>query len=163
MPWRIRQAGHADLEAAARAKAQSWVESFDELLPEDVLLRQLDPVRISRTVGLWTDVLDGGGYLWVVVGDDGEIVGVAHAGFGRDADAPTPLELYVMCLRAQAQGSGVADALLRTAIGDSPAYLWVLSGNHRAHAFYRRNGFAPDGTTTLIEPLGVAKERWVRE
>jgi hypothetical protein len=34
MSWRIRQAGYADLEAAARAKALSWLESLDELLPE---------------------------------------------------------------------------------------------------------------------------------
>jgi GNAT superfamily N-acetyltransferase len=163
MSWRIRQAGHADLEAAACAKALSWVESYERLLPQDVLLRQLDPERISRTVALWTGVLEGGGYLWVVVGDDAEIVGVAQAGFGRDDDSPTPLELYVMYLRTQAQGSGVADALLRTAIGDSPAYLGVLSGNDRAHAFYRRHGFAPDGTTKLIPALAIAEERWVRE
>jgi GNAT superfamily N-acetyltransferase len=162
MSWRIRQAGYADLEGAARAKALSWVESLGDLLPEDTLARQLDPGRLSRTVAIWQDVLEAGGYLWVVVGDEGEIMGVAAADIGRDVDAPTPLELTVIYLRQEAQGSGVADALLKTAIGDAPAYLWVLAGNERAYAFYRRHGFAPDGATRLVEPLGISKERWVR-
>jgi hypothetical protein len=32
----------------------------------------------------------------------------------------------------------------------------------RAHAFYRRHGFTPDGTTVWVDGLGMAKERWVR-
>ena len=162
MSWRIRQAGDADLEAAARARALSWAESLGGVVPGEALPRQLEPQWLNRTVAFWRDVLDGGGYIWVVVGDQGEIVGVAQAGIGRDDDAPTPLELTAIYLREEAQGSGIADALLRTAIGDSPAYLWVLSGNTRAQAFYRRHGFAPDGTTKMVESLGAAKERWVR-
>ena len=162
MSWRIRQAGPADLEGAARAKALSWVESLGEIVPKDALRRQLDPERINRTVEFWRDVLGSGGYLWVVVGDEGEIAGVAQAGLGRDDDAPTPLELTAIYLREEAQGSGVADALLRTAIGDSPAYLWVLSGNTRAYAFYRRHGFVPDGTRLPVDGLDITKERWVR-
>ena len=162
MSWRIRQAGYPDLEAAARAKAQSWVESFTDLLPEDVLRRQLDEGRISRTVETWADALETGGSIWLVTGDAGEVVGVAHAGVGRDEDAPRPLELVVIYLRVVAQGSGVADALLQMAIGDAPAYLWVLEGNRRAQSFYRRHGFAPDGTRQLVEGLGMMKERWLR-
>jgi GNAT superfamily N-acetyltransferase len=162
MSWRIRQAGYADLEAAANAKAQSWVESLDELLPQDVLRRQLEPERLRRTVAAWGDVLDAGGSIWLVVGDNGEVAGVAHAGIGRDADAPTPLELTVIYLRNAAQGSGVADALLQMAIGDAPAYLWVLTGNSRATSFYRRHGFVPDGATRMVEGLGMTKERWAR-
>lgn len=162
MGWRIRQAGYADLEAAARTKALSWVESYEQLLDEDVQQRQLDPERISRTVTCWAEVLGGGGSIWLVVGDDGQVVGVAHAGIGCDDDAPTPLELVVIYLRAVAQGSGVADALLQMAIGEAPAYLWVLTGNVHAMAFYRRHGFAPDGTTKMITGLGMTEERWVR-
>lgn len=162
MSWRIRQAGYPDLEAAARTKAESWGESLHELVGEESVRRQRDPDRLSRTVAAWADVLEDGGSVWLVVGDQGEIVGVAQAGIGRDEDAPTPLELVVLYLRAVAQGSGVADALLTMAIGDAPAYLWVLSGNLRAHAFYRRHGFTPDGTTLWVEGLGMTKERWVR-
>jgi hypothetical protein len=91
MSWRIRQAGYPDLEAAAHCKAESWVESFADLLPEAVLRRQLDEARINRTVETWADALETGGSIWLVTGDAGEVVGVAHAGVGRDEDAPTPL------------------------------------------------------------------------
>lgn len=161
MPWRIRQATYADLEDAAWAKAWSWNESLGGLVADEVLARQLDPERVARTVGVWRAAMDAGGYLWIVVGDEDEVAGVAYAAIGRDEDAPTPLELVVMYLRAAAQGSGVADALLRTAIGDAPAYLWVLTGNARACSFYRRHGFAPDGTIVPVEGVGT-KERWVR-
>ena len=162
MAWRIRQAGYADLEAAARAKALSWAESLRGVVPDEALVRQLEPEWLVRTADRWRALLDGGGCLWLVVGDDGDIAGVAYACIGRDDDGPTSLELAMMYLRKEAQGGGVADALLQTAIGDAPAYLWVLSGNDRAQAFYRRHGFTPDGTTKAIEGLGVNEERWVR-
>jgi RimJ/RimL family protein N-acetyltransferase len=38
----------------------------------------------------------------------------------------------------------------------------VLRGNERAHAFYRRNGFVPDGATKEHPPATVPVERWVR-
>jgi len=162
MAWRIRQAGYADLEAAARAKALSWGESLGGVVTDEALRRQLEPQWLDRAAVHWRGVLDGGGYVWLVVDDGGEVAGVAHASLGRDDDAPTPLELVTIYLREAAQGSGVADALLQTAIGDSPAYLWVLAGNARAHAFYRRHGFVPDGTTKMIQALGITEERWVR-
>ena len=162
MAWRIRQAGYADLEAAARAKALSWGESLGGVVTDEALRRQLEPQWLDRAADHWRGVLDGGGYVWLVVDDGGEVAGVAHASLGRDDDAPTPLELVTIYLREAAQGSGVADALLQTAIGDSPAYLWVLAGNARAHAFYRRHGFVPDGTTKMIQALGITEERWVR-
>jgi GNAT superfamily N-acetyltransferase len=162
MSWRIRQAGYADLGAAARAKAEAWADSLLELTGEEAIRSQRDPERIGRTTAAWAEVLDGGGSIWLVVGGGGEIVGVAHAGVARDDDAPTPLELAMIYLRAVAQGSGVADALLEMAIGDAPAYLWVLRGNTRAQAFYRRHGFAFDGTTKPLSALDTYEERWVR-
>ncbi len=86
----------------------------------------------------------------------------SHASVGRDDDAPTPLELVTIYLREAAQGSGVVDALLAMTIGDAPAYLWVLTGNVRAQSFYRRHGFAPDGTRLLVSGLDTTKGRWVR-
>ena len=51
-------------------------------------------------------------------------------------------------------------ALLKAAIGDEPAYLWVLDGNPRAIDFYERQGFRFDGTRKT-EPVGVER-RMVR-
>lgn len=162
MAWRIRQAGYADLESAARAKALSWAESLRGVVPDEALVRQLEPEWLVRTADRWRALLDGGGCLWLVVGDGGDIAGIAYACIGRDDDGPTSLELAMMYLREAAQGGGVADALLQTAIGDAPAYLWVLSGNDRAQAFYRRHGFTPDGTRLPVDGLDTTKERLVR-
>src|SRR5674476_1123014 len=57
---------------------------------------------------------------------------------------------------------GVADRRLKERVRDAPAYLWVLSGNDRAQAFYRRHGFTPDGTRLPVDGLDTTKERWVR-
>jgi GNAT superfamily N-acetyltransferase len=162
MPWRIRQAGHADLAAAARMKAQSWVESYTGLLPDDVMIARTGEEAIARTEAAWRRDIDRGAYFWLVVGDDGAVVGVSHACVARDADAPQPLELALIYLLDVAKSSGIADRLLEMAIGDAPAYLWVLSGNARAQSFYRRHGFAPDGTTKSTARPETTEECWVR-
>jgi len=162
MAWRVRQAGHADLGAAARMKAQSWTESYSSLLPPDVIASRTNAEAVARTAAAYLADADAGAYFWVVVGDEGEVVGVAHACPARDDDAPQPLELAMIYLLDVAKGSGIADRLLETAIGDAPAYLWVLAGNERAQAFYRRHGFAPDGTTKVVGSARITEERWVR-
>ena len=43
------------------------------------------------------------------------------------------------------------DRLLTEVLGDAPALLWVLHGNERAEAFYRRHGFQAFGAPV---PLG---------
>jgi ribosomal protein S18 acetylase RimI-like enzyme len=48
----------------------------------------------------------------------------------------------------------VGHALLTRAIGDAPAYLWMLKGNDRAQRFYERHGFAFDGTEKTC-PEGI--------
>jgi ribosomal protein S18 acetylase RimI-like enzyme len=52
--------------------------------------------------------------------------------------------------------------LLDVAIGREAASLWVLEGNERAMAFYRRNGFTTDGARADEEFFGVPELRMVR-
>ena len=169
MSWRIRQAGLADLAEAARMKAQAWVESYADLLPPDIVAGRTSAQAVARTASSFQREAERGAYFWIVVGEDGTVAGLAHACAARDADAPQPLELALIYLLEAAKGSGIADRLLEMAIGDAPAYLWVLSGNDRAQGFYRRHGFAPDGRTKPLDgrtkPLDgtpLVEERWVR-
>jgi GNAT superfamily N-acetyltransferase len=70
--------------------------------------------------------------------------------------------LYV---RPEAWGTGVAAELHDRALealrraGVERARLWVLEENHRARRFYERRGWAPDGTSRVVEypphPLDV--------
>ena len=60
-------------------------------------------------------------------------------------------------------GMGVGQALLDAAIGDRPALVWALGGSPtRALAFYRRNGFEPDGTEVPFQHWNVPAIRLVR-
>jgi GNAT superfamily N-acetyltransferase len=93
---------------------------------------------------------------------DGEIVGWANTSAGRDADGPRDLELEGLYVLDAHHGTGVGQALLDAAVGDRPAYLWVLADNPRARAFYRRNGFEPDGVEHVDEEWEVLEVRLVR-
>ena len=56
-----------------------------------------------------------------------------------------PFQLHHLYTRARTHGSGLGARLLELAVGDRETYLWILHGNGRAAAFYRRAGFGPDG------------------
>ncbi|GAC1605951.1 MAG: GNAT family N-acetyltransferase [Pseudarthrobacter sp.] len=88
----------------------------------------------------------------IAVDGDNHIVGLADAGPGRDDPGPENLELYAIFTLRDTYGTGLGAALLRAAVGDSPAYLWVLRDNSRAQAFYRKHGFRPDGAAGLLPP-----------
>lgn len=87
----------------------------------------------------------------------GGIVAWASGGPGRDDDAPVDRELEGIYSPARVHGSGVGQLLLDAVIADSPAYLWVLDGNARAEAFYRRNGFRRDGAEHEHAVAGIPR------
>lgn len=87
---------------------------------------------------------------------DGRPVGWVGTGPPRDVPPPAPSELWSLYVVPEAWGRGVAETLLVTALGDAPAYLWVLGGNDRAVAFYRKHGFVLDG---VVRPVSVPSGR----
>ena len=137
-----------------------WQEAYAGLLPADYLAA-LDP-----TVGpaLWRERIKrpSGPIRWWLARDDEGIVGLATAGPGRDDDAPVALELYAINVLRRAHGTGLADELMAAAVGDRAAYLWVLEGNGRARAFYRRHGFADEGGRKPEPATGVVEIRMSR-
>lgn len=90
------------------------------------------------------------------------IVGLTTSGPARDDEAPTEHELYAINVLARAHGTGLGAALLEQAVGDRAAYLWVLDGNARAAAFYRRHGFADDGGRKPEPDTGLVELRMSR-
>jgi len=143
VPWTIASMTPGDADEVARVHVRVWQEAYAGLMPEDHL-DGLDPILFA---GHWRERLlhpgDGVGH-WLARDEHG-VVGITTSGPGRDEDPPTPLELYAINVLARGHGTGVAAALLARAIGDRAAYLWVLEGNDRAIAFYRRHGFADEG------------------
>ena len=70
-------------------------------------------------------------------------------------------QLYVLSVYAAGHGTGAGRALLEAVIDPAePAALWVADPNPRAQAFYRKHGFAADGTAPSGD--GVREIRMVR-
>jgi GNAT superfamily N-acetyltransferase len=147
----VRRATAADAPGVAAVHVASWREAYAGRIP-DQHLASLDVGR--RTRG-WAAMLERGAKDAFVAELDGEVVGWATAGPGRDEEPPRPRELEGIYVLARVYGTGAGQRLLDAAVGDAPAYLWVLEGNGRAESFYRRNGFARDGVTKT-ETIGGA-------
>jgi ribosomal protein S18 acetylase RimI-like enzyme len=169
--YAVRPARPADADRLAAVHVAVWREAYVGLMPAEHLAGLSADVFAAR----WRTILqaeardeaDGArGRRTVVLTADGEPVGFATAGPSRD-DPPDPAdELYSIYVLSEHRGGARADHLLTRALeaaGAGPALsLWVLRGNARARGFYRRNGFAPDGTTKEHPPATVPVERWVR-
>lgn len=151
----IRAATDHDAPALAELHLDVWDEAYTGLVPQSLLdARRARPLRqrAERWRLVMTQVPS-----WVAV-QGGTLVGFVTAGSGRDGSGA--LEVMALYVRASVYGRGVGHALLHTAIGDQPAYLWVLDGNARAIAFYERQGFDFDGRTK-VEDEGLER-RMVR-
>jgi ribosomal protein S18 acetylase RimI-like enzyme len=165
-----------DAEEMGRLHVRIWQEAYAELMPSDYLSR-LDPAERAR---MWRAVLTdeaarhAGGE---AEPDDvatrartraarhrttGAIVGIASAGPARDPEPVRPVELWMINVASSHRGTGVAELLVQATLGDAPAYLWILSGNDRAQAFYRRLGFTDDGHTKVHGPTATVERRMVR-
>jgi len=156
----VRLAVESDAHGIAIVHVEAWRETYAHLLPAEVLAG----LSIAQRAARWVEhIVALSPIVWVATGDD-EIVGWATSSVAHAPDEPRDLELEGIYIRASHYGAGVGQRLLDAAIGASPAFLWVAVDNPRAQAFYRRNGFSPDGVTAT-HPLGgtpVAVERLVR-
>jgi ribosomal protein S18 acetylase RimI-like enzyme len=147
----IRLAEVADAERLAPLHLRVWQEAYTGLVPEHILDRRAaEPLeaRVDRWRGR---IAAPSETTWVALDGD-EAVGFAES--GPDRDGSGELELSALYVRADRYGTGLGHRLLVTAIGDRPARLWVLDGNERAIAFYRRHGFVLDGRSRS-EPEGL--------
>jgi len=188
-PWTLRTASAADVHDIAVFQTETWREAYRDVVdpaylaavgvPERVAswgLRIASParhvvvarVRDAAPVTSGDDADD-------TPGDDargpsaddarGEVAGVvswAHGDLRHDPFDLDLVELTTLYVGAVHRGSGLADALLREALGDGAAYLWAFERNARALAFYARHGFVADGTRKLDVPTGAWERRLVR-
>lgn len=161
----VRRATADDAAAIARVQVQGWHEAYTGRMPQ-AILDGMDAERSAAGWGRAVAALQGaaGGGIWVAE-RDGEIVGFASSGPGRDDDAvPGRIELFAIYVLAAHYGTGAGAALLDAAVGDAPASLWVLADNPRAQAFYAKHRFAPDGAVKDDDRWGepVRELRMVR-
>ena len=94
----------------------------------------------------------------------GDIQGPSSGPLTADGKGGRVAELYALYVRPACWSTGTGRALMdrvltRTgAAGYQFITLWVLRDNERARRFYERAGFAPDGTSNVLERLGGVTE-----
>lgn len=188
-PWTLRTASAADVHDIAVFQTETWREAYRDVVdpaylaavgvPERVAswgLRVASPARhvvVARVREAAPDT--SGDDADDTPGDDargpsaddarGEVAGVvswAHGDLRHDPFDLDLVELTTLYVGAAHRGGGLADALLREALGDGAAYLWAFERNARALAFYARHGFVADGTRKLDVPTGAWERRLVR-
>lgn len=151
----IRRAVAADIPATLDMKLAAWRETYGAVRPESFFAAE--GARREAQVDWWTRGLAAGAELWIAQDAAGRIVGTSGGAPARDddAEAGVGVELQMLYVLAEAHGTGLGLRLMRAAIGDLPALVWVLEGNARAQAFYGKHGFEADGAR---EPLADAWE-----
>lgn len=145
-----------DAVGVARVNIASWHEAYTHVVRAEVLAA----MDVERAAAGFVRMLEGTSAptptAAVVAESDGELVGFAVAQPSQDEPPVRDVELWAIYVLAAVHGAGAGQALLDAALGDDPASLWVWQDNPRAHAFYARNGFAPDGARRVHEPWGPA-------
>ena len=152
----LRAPREDDVDVLARLHVSTWKETYAHLLPAEVCSDQLlVHRRAQRTWSVqhasteWRAAVAKTG-----AGADG-LVGFALASPAREDDAPRPTVLNMLYVLRSHHGTGMGQALLDEVVGSRPCFLWVAQDNARARAFYRRNGFAADGTEAVDELTGA--------
>jgi GNAT superfamily N-acetyltransferase len=143
----VRLARVQDVRQMARVHVRCWQETYRGLMPDAVLD---DPGFPAARERMWTGVLTSERYRQnrvAVAERDDELIGIAMSGPPEDVTAARLRQLYVLYVHAADHGTGIGRALLEAVIDSAePAALWVADPNPRAQAFYRKHGFAADGT-----------------
>jgi ribosomal protein S18 acetylase RimI-like enzyme len=144
--FRVRPATHDDVDALAFVNVTAWREAYGHFLSPEFFESMTVESRRER----WRRSVDDG-FPTNVLEVDGEVRGYSSAGIPLTDEKPRDLQLYMIYQLASEYGTGSGQALLDAAIADNPAFVWVAEQNPRAIAFYRRNGFEPDGASIVAE------------
>jgi len=151
----IRTAAIDDAHRVAIVHVASWQTAYRGLMPNDVL----DGLSVEQREDGWRRIISDPNTAGrtLVADRDGEIVGWASFGPGRDEGASDQGELWGLYAHPNAFSTGVGHALIAAVEmalredGFTSAYLWVLDGNDRAAKFYERHGWNEDGNVKLDE------------
>lgn len=164
--WVIRPPTHRDGEAVGRLHARVWKHAYAGLMDAD-LLRDLDEgARVHRwqTTADQLDEfgVDGAGRRVAVAFVAERPIGLIETAPATEAESAWPTELLSLNIHPDWYGAGVAQALVAATLADADAYLWVLTGNERAIAFYRKLGFELDGEERYDDHWKCTDLRMVR-
>jgi ribosomal protein S18 acetylase RimI-like enzyme len=153
----VRPFADADLESIALVHSRSRQAAYAGMVPVDALAE----VTPEAQVEVWRERLLLGATLFV--GErEGQVLGFAAL---LETDEGT--ELNAIHLLPEALGTGLGAELMEAIVEEARArgrrtlHLFVLEGNERAQAFYRRTGWRPAGHAGLHD-IGGAEVGHVR-
>lgn len=159
--YQLRKAQFQDASAIAQMHMQSWRDTYRSYFTEE----QMKNLDVQGRTLRWEKAISAGDSLiMVAVDESGEIVGVVSSLEGTGEEGLPPLKLDVLYTASKTHGSGLGKKMVEVAIGNKPAYLWVLEGNPVVQRFYEKLGFRCDGATekNWIQEVEVNTLRMVR-
>jgi GNAT superfamily N-acetyltransferase len=134
----LRRAELGDVDALGELHSFCWTELYSAVIPPHILA-ELSPETMA---GLWKRfVTRGDEYIQWVAELDGQIVGFAGRGPGRETGYEVATELYFIYVHPHHRRAKIGKQLLAKADVD---YLWIAEANRDSRAFYRKNKFYPD-------------------
>ena len=155
----IRPAVPADAEELARVHVETWRIAYRGILAD----QYLQSLEIEPRTRWWRRSIADGAKVHVAESDR-EVVGYCSVGASNDQGWGEVFAIYVHPSRWD-EGHGrrlikAGEATLGEE-GFSRALLWVLEGNHRARAFYERQGWNL-GMPLRLEEIGGVQVGEVR-
>lgn len=147
--WTIREAGPDDAPALALIGAATFLETFAGILDGDAIVGHC---ALQHRDAAYRAYLADGARAWIAEAQPGGApIGFALVGRPDLAAAlEGDIELKRIYSLSRFHGSGLGAALMKQALaaaaGHDRLLLGVYARNHRAIAFYRKQGFADVGT-----------------
>lgn len=134
----IRRVEMRDLVRLGELHSAAWAELYSGVLSAEVLAT-LDPNTMTQ---LWHKFVNrGAGYDQYVAEVEGDVLGFAGVGPGRDPGYELGRELYFIYVAPQYRRSSIGKALLKKTDAD---FLWIAEDNLPTQAFYRKQKYYPD-------------------
>jgi ribosomal protein S18 acetylase RimI-like enzyme len=147
--WCLREAGLQDVDALALVGVATFLETFAGILEAEAIIGHC---AANHSADAYRAYFAKGARAWLVeMATGGAPVGFALVGApDLDAARDGDIELKRIYSLSRFHGSGMGAALMRAAVDTAQGYqrllLGVYANNHRAIAFYRKQGFADIGT-----------------
>jgi ribosomal protein S18 acetylase RimI-like enzyme len=163
----VREARPEDAAEVAGVHVRSWQSAYRGLLSD----QYLDGLRAEDRAARYTFGSPDPDAPLTMVATEGEVIcGFVTVGPSRDADVAHRGEVFGLYVDPGAWGLGVGRRLMADAREHlsgrrfTEAVLWVFEGNVRAEAFYRTDGWRPDGRRQREEIWGVLVDEacWYR-
>ncbi|MBB4859383.1 ribosomal protein S18 acetylase RimI-like enzyme [Novosphingobium chloroacetimidivorans] len=146
--WTVRTAGPDDASALALVGAATFLDTFAGVIEGSAIVGHC---AANHTAESYADLFAKGAQAWLGEAEGGAPVGYALIAEPDLAAAlPGDVELKRIYSLSRFHGSGLGGALMSAAVAGAAEHdrllLGVKADNHRAIAFYRKQGFDPLAT-----------------